>query len=358
MLVVGGALVFSLNYHVNEYAITPGLAQPVGPLIKVTGHPHAPTRRAVYLTDVYVTQLTVWQWVVAKIHPVHEVVVPGSFFTGGQVPISQLADSSYLMMSDSKDAARVVAMRELGYHVLGVPDGATVTAVGIRSPAAELGVGDRIVAARGHVVTTACGLTDALDGAVPGRPVTLRVARAHFSASGTLTYRAPSTVVVGTDPVPPSLTQTGCPGAPTRTVFLGIGLEDATAWHFPIDVEIDTAFIGGPSAGLAMTLGTVDALSRVPITGTMKVAATGTISPNGVVGDVGGVAEKTIAVENAGAHVFLVPVQEAGVARSAASPGLKVVAVRTLAQAMRAIEALGGHAPVPFSDPARSGATS
>jgi PDZ domain-containing protein len=358
VLVIAGAVVWSLNYHVDEYAITPGLAQPVGPLITVTGHSHAPDRRAIYLTDVYVTQLTFWQWVAAEIHPVHEQIVSGSYFTGNQIPISQLQDQSYLMMVDSKNAARAVAMRSLGYRVVGLPAGATVTAVAIHAPASSLSVGDRIVAARGHPVADECALFAALRGAVPGQPVALRVARAHFSVSGTLTYAAPTTVEVDTGAIAPSARATGCPNAPTRSVYFGVALEDATAWRFPIDVAIDTAFIGGPSAGLAMTLGTMDALSRVPITGQMKIAATGTISPNGIVGDVGGVAEKTIAVENAGAKVFLVPVQEEGVARSAASPGLKVVAVRTLAQAMREIEALGGHAPVPFPDTATRVATS
>ena len=109
-----------------------------------------------------------------------------------------------------------------------------------------------------------------------------------------------------------------------------------------------------------MTLGVMDTLSSVSVTGATKVAATGTISPDGQVGAVGGVPEKTIAVENAGATVFIVPLQGGNYAQAvkAASPSLHVVGVRTLDQALAAIERYGGHQPVPITDPSSGGATS
>ena len=70
-------------------------------------------------------------------------------------------------------------------------------------------------------------------------------------------------------------------------------------------MTVHTQNIGGPSAGLAMTLGIIDKLSSGRLTGHRIIAATGTIDQNGNVGDVGGVAEKTIAVERAGATRLL-----------------------------------------------------
>jgi len=81
------------------------------------------------------------------------------------------------------------------------------------------------------------------------------------------------------------------------------------------------------------------------------VAATGTIDANGNVGDVGGVAEKTIAVEHAGAQIFFVPKVELPVALGAASSGLRVIGVDTLAQALRDLRALGGDTPVALTAP-------
>ena len=57
----------------------------------------------------------------------------------------------------------------------------------------------------------------------------------------------------------------------------------------------------------------------------------------------GGVAQKTVAVENAGASIFLVPPQEYKAAMSKDRPGLTVYAVSTLDQALAILEAHGGH---------------
>ena len=116
-------------------------------------------------------------------------------------------------------------------------------------------------------------------------------------------------------------------GTPTKpTAYLGIDPQTQQDWHFPVQVTVHTADIGGPSAGLAMSLGIIDKLSSGRLTGNRIVAATGTIDQHGKVGDVGGVAEKTLAVERAGATVFFVPSVELKAARvqgHAAAPRLR-----------------------------------
>ena len=107
-----------------------------------------------------------------------------------------------------------------------------------------------------------------------------------------------------------------------------------------------TQNIGGPSAGLSMTLGIMDKLSSGRLTGNRIVAATGTIDQNGNVGDVGGVAEKTIAVERAGATVFFVPSVEYKTAESKATPQLHVYGVNNLDQVLRILKSLGGRVPI------------
>ncbi len=77
------------------------------------------------------------------------------------------------------------------------------------------------------------------------------------------------------------------------------------------------------------------------------------IDPEGNVGDVGGVREKTIAVERAGATVFFVPPQEVSVAKSKATPQLHVYGVATLDQALKILKGLGGT--VPANHPHRPG---
>ena len=135
------------------------------------------------------------------------------------------------------------------------------------------------------------------------------------------------------------------------TAYLGIDPQDQQDWDFPVKVTVHTQDIGGPSAGLAMTLGIIDKLSSGRLTGHRIVAATGTIDPEGNVGDVGGVAEKTIAVERAGATVFFVPSVELEAAESKATPQLHVYAVDNLGPGPAHPRAPGrqraGEPPVP-----------
>jgi PDZ domain-containing protein len=70
---------------------------------------------------------------------------------------------------------------------------------------------------------------------------------------------------------------------------------DSIKFTFPFQVNIDSGQIGGPSAGLAFTLSLLDALTPGSLSGGVEVAATGTMSPSGVVGPIGGLKQKTIA---------------------------------------------------------------
>jgi PDZ domain-containing protein len=118
------------------------------------------------------------------------------------------------------------------------------------------------------------------------------------------------------------------------------------AYDFPFPVSINSDNIGGPSAGLVFTLGVINRLAGGNITGGRIIAATGTIHPDGTIGDVGGVKQKTVAVERAGATVFFVPQVpgdlELKVAQSVATGNLKVFSVATLSQALADLQRLGG----------------
>jgi PDZ domain-containing protein len=95
----------------------------------------------------------------------------------------------------------------------------------------------------------------------------------------------------------------------------------------------------------------IDKLSKGSLTGHHVVAVTGTIAVNGAVGDVGGVAEKTVAAQRAGATIFFVPQVEVSTAKRAAGPGLRIVGVRSLHQVLSDLLRLGGDAPVPLTKP-------
>ncbi len=111
----------------------------------------------------------------------------------------------------------------------------------------------------------------------------------------------------------------------------------------PIDVSFTTDDIGGPSAGLAFTLTVLDVLTDGDLTGGEDVVVTGTIDRNGNVGPIGGVHQKAFAAQDAGARVFIVPVQNLEEAREAV-PDLRIEGVATLAEALEVIDEFGGNA--------------
>ncbi|MFJ8312464.1 MULTISPECIES: S16 family serine protease [unclassified Streptomyces] len=118
-----------------------------------------------------------------------------------------------------------------------------------------------------------------------------------------------------------------------------------------VKVDLHLADVGGPSAGLLFTLGIIDKLngdgSGGDLTGGRSIAGTGTITPGGEVGAVGGVALKTQAAARDGATVFLVPKAECADARAELPKGLRLIPVTTLKGAVSALQALQKGAPVP-----------
>lgn len=70
----------------------------------------------------------------------------------------------------------------------------------------------------------------------------------------------------------------------------------------------DVVTMDGPSAGAVITTLLVAAIENKTING--NILMTGTINPDGSIGQVGGVASKAVAVKDFGASVFLVPAGE------------------------------------------------
>ena len=111
-------------------------------------------------------------------------------------------------------------------------------------------------------------------------------------------------------------------------------------------IRLDSGDITGPSAGLAFTLTAIDLLSQGNLIGDLKVAVTGSVEVGfsaARVRDIGGVAQKTTAVRQAGYDVFLVPKgNNYDEALAAAGDDLLVVGVDTVGEALAVLACLGG----------------
>ena len=310
--------------HVPYYELSPGPTAPVSALITVpVSHRHQ-VHGSLLLVTVYQTPLTTAGYLRAQLTSNVEVFSAAQIL--GNLPANELIQQDEAEMAQSQQAAEVAALRRLGYPVSEHGTGVLVAYVLNKTPAARvLHVGDAITSIDGKATPTDNQLVAALAADHPGQAVQLAVQdpKGHDRTVRVTLAKRPASPSEG---------------------FLGIGpLTRDDHFDFPFKVAIDAAGIGGPSAGLSFTLGIIDTLTGGNLTGRRIMAATGTIDASGNVGDVGGVAEKTVAVSRAGASLFLVPPQEYATARAHAGPHLKVVAVATLQQALNAIGANGGN---------------
>lgn len=332
VMVVGVASRIDLNY----YALAPGSAQSVQPFISVPPARSHPVTRPVLLTDVQIGRVTALSYLYFKLQS-NIALEKVAAVTGGTSP-SELGAQGALQMTQAEEAAKAAALTRLGYRVTAVPSGAVITGTFAGTPAyGVLAVGDVVTAVDGSPTLTASTFFQAMSRYHSGDTVTLTVRKGGGGAPGPVRVTLKRTIVI---------TGLNAKGQVQRdAVDLGVVQADQVDFTYPVPVRIDVANIGGPSAGLAMTLGVIDALSTGSLTGGRTVAATGTIDAQGDVGPVGGVAQKTVAVESAGASIFLVPPDEYKDALSKDRPGLKIYAVSTLDQALQILAAHGGKVP-------------
>ena len=87
------------------------------------------------------------------------------------------------------------------------------------------------------------------------------------------------------------------------------------------------------------TLGVYDLLTPGDLTGGRKIAGTGTISLDGSVGPIGGVQQKVVAAERAGAEYFLSPAENYDDAVAMAKH-IKVIKVTTAQEAIDFLKSL------------------
>jgi Lon-like protease len=90
---------------------------------------------------------------------------------------------------------------------------------------------------------------------------------------------------------------------------VGIGISLLTDRNIDVEpnIKLNTEEIGGPSAGLMMSLEIYNQLTEIDITRGYDIAGTGTINAEGVVGPIGGISQKIVAADNAGMDIFFAP---------------------------------------------------
>lgn len=92
-----------------------------------------------------------------------------------------------------------------------------------------------------------------------------------------------------------------------NNTFLGMYVEEVFELVEDERITFNIEEVGGPSAGLMLTLTLIEKMAEESLLKGNKVAGTGTIEMDGFVGPIGGVKQKVIGADLAGYEYFLVP---------------------------------------------------
>ena len=210
----------------------------------------------------------------------------------------------------SERAAESVALGHLGYPVKVVVQGLAED-----SPAeGRLEEADALEAIDGQPTPDADTLDDVLTSIPGGSTVTVSYTRLGEPGSAEITTR---------------------PAKERNGSLLGLMIREQPS--APFDVDIQVGKVGGPSAGLMLTLGILDLVGEEDLTDGAVVAGTGTIDAEGAVGPIGGIALKMAAAEVIDADLFLVPAGNCAAALAAADPSFPLARVADLDDALEAL---------------------
>jgi PDZ domain-containing protein len=322
LVVALAALLVAAFLPISYYSVSPGSVRSAGEAIAIDGEQFPPEEGGMSYATVSIQQVTPLGLVAGWLDPTTDVRPQDEVLIGGDREHNRQVNAQ--LMDDSKSSAEAAAFVALGCDVLS-GTGAAIQAVAEDLPVADhLSAGDTVVAVDGQPIEVGPELGEAVDASQPGDVLTLTVE----DGEGTSREEQVEVSSQPDDPEEPLL------GVSLSTRDLDVSL--------PLDVEIDSGQVGGPSAGLAFTLALLDELTPGSLTGGESVTATGTMDVVGRVGPVGGVTQKTAAVRRAGDTLFLVPPDEFEEAEAAAGDDLEVVAVSTLDEALAALEEHGG----------------
>lgn len=328
-LLLAGAILAVITFGVlwlapsSDYLLLPDQAHPVAPLVTVAKAKRGGGTDGIHFVDVIERKASILERLFPGLRS-GSTLIPGSEVNPKGVSDAAVQRVGLNQMARSQDIAAAVALQQLGYPVRVKENGALVVAVFPNLPAeGKVQVGEVIVAVDGKPVRTTTDLRNIVAPKKPGTPIMLTLRDSQSERTQRLTT-APN------------------PNDPRESV-IGVLVEPAANITLPFAVRIDAGNIVGPSAGLAFALDVMEKLGRDVDHG-HSVAATGELGLDGSVGPIGGIKQKTIGAREAGVDVFLVPVDNFAEAKKYAD-GLRIVAVRSLDEALHVLATLPKTAP-------------
>lgn len=272
-----------LLWPLNEFVESPGSADNLKAYVRVKGHPDH-RKGSFMITSVYMQQARPVTWVWAKLTP-YTTLESAKSVTGGQSGQTFDKVQSFYMQSAINEAIAVaykaahkqVSKRYLGIYVLQVQKSSKFRH--------DVKVGDTITKVDNRHFNHAQGFQKYIAKQKVGSP--LSVTYLHNGHVKTATHKLVRIA-------------TGHAG-------IGIILTDNVKVHTKIPVSVHPGQLGGPSGGLMFALQIYGQLTNQNLRHGQKIAGTGTINPDGSVGEIGGIDKKVVAAHKAGAKIFFAP---------------------------------------------------
>lgn len=316
------------NARVPYVALSPGptvntLGELDGkPVVEVAGGVDADPSGNLNLTTVSLTDgLTLFDALGMWVSSTYQLQPRELYFPKGTSD-EEVRQENTRQMSSSEDNATGAALTYLKR-----PTAVGVGPIADDSPAAgKLEVNDVIVAIDGTGVRTVAEVQQQIRAKAPGADVAVTVNR-------------------GGDEQVVDVKLAARPDDP-EAGYLGVTPKVVSA-DPNVQITYNVGDIGGPSAGLMLTLAVIDHMTDDDLAGGRFIAGTGTIVPDGEVGPIGGITHKLKAAREAGATAFLVPADNCAEATGDAPDGLELIKVDRLSGAVDSLEALESGAERP-----------
>lgn len=315
-------------WPLNKYIESPGTADNLKTYVKIPGHPDR-DKGCYMITSVYLQQARPASYLWALMTP-HTTIESANDVTGGQSGQTYEKVQDFYMKSAINEAIAVAfkaahqpyQKRYLGIYVLSVQPNSKFKG--------QIHTGDTITKVNNHHFSTAHGYQKYIGNQKVGTPLT--VTYLHNGHQKTVTRKLVKLT--------------------NSRAGIGILLTDNTKVHTDIPVKVNPGQLGGPSGGLMFSLQIYQQITGHDLRHGRKIAGTGTINPDGTVGEIGGIDKKVIAAKKAGATILFAPYvkptklllkyeeghqtnyQMAKATAKKYAPHMKVVPVKTFQQAV------------------------
>jgi PDZ domain-containing protein len=268
------------------------------------------------MLTVVTQDVNVFEALIAGIDPTIDLVPKGAFRRAGE------SDEDYRnrvlqQMDDSNFRSISVALDYLGLEM--IPTEVVINEFVEGVPAESvLELGDTIVAVNGVTIAKVDDIRQVTEDMSVGDVLTMTVIRedAEVDVNVELTEREDE------------------PGV----AMIGVILGELTGPPFPLSIQAGD--VGGPSAGMMHTLAIIDTLTEGELTKGHVIAGTGTIKVDGTVGNIGGIRQKVVGAEAAGAEYILVPQGNYDSALTAERTVIEIVPIATIDDAIEFLERL------------------